>query len=140
MKKFIKKSICIFICLLLSISSLSSVAVAAYPSGVSQKEVLNAVEGTDKLLDFLVPMLMGQSLSDSVNTMLYNSETLSQLLVSTYSSLEEMSAEMAMLGIDYSTKKLSSALGKYPQVCVALFNSGSWAEVDLTGVNWGVTE
>lgn len=140
MKKLIKKSICIFMCLLLSISSLSSVAAAAYPSGVSQKEALNAVEGTDKLLDFLVPMLMGQSLTGSLNTMLYNNESLSQLLINTYSSLEEMSAEMALIGIDCSTKKLSAALGKYPQVCVTLYNSPSWSEVDLTGANWGVTD
>lgn len=140
MKKLFKKSICIILCLLLSISSLSSVAVAAYPAGVSQKEALNAVEGTDKLIDFIVPMLMGQNLNGTINTMLYTSQTLSDLLVNTYSSFEEMSAEMSMIGIDCSTKKLSAALGKYPQVCVALFNSPTWAEVDLTGVNWGVTE
>ncbi len=140
MKKFFKKSICVILCLLLSIASLSSVAVAAYPAGVSQKEALNAVEGTDKLVDFIVPMLMGQDLNGAINTMLYSDEALSDLLVNTYSSFEEMSAEMSMLGIDCSTKKLSAALGKYPQVCVALFNSPTWAEVDLTGVKWGVTE
>lgn len=140
MKKYLKKSICIFLCLLISFSSLSSVAVAAYPNGVTQKEALNAVEGTDKLLSFVVPMLTGQDLSGTVKGMLYNSETLSGLLINTYSSLEENSAELQLLGIDCSTKKLSAALGKYPKICVALYEYDSWSEVDLTGVSWGVND
>lgn len=140
MKNFIKKTFSIFLCLLvLSSSFMGVVASAAYPSGVSQAESLSAIKGTDNLLANIVPALTGQDLKSAVKHTLYSNETLSSMLVETYSSLGESSNELQMIGVDCSTKTLSAALKNYPQICVALYNAETWAEVDLTGVNWGVT-
>ena len=139
MKKILKNIICIMLCILVAMSSTLSVAAAfAYPSGVGESEALRAVDGTDKLLKNVVGFLGGGDLSAVLTDSLYTDETLSNLLVSTYSSFEEMSSEMQMIGVDCSTEKVSAALGKYPKICVAVYKCDSWAEVDLQGLSWGV--
>lgn len=100
---------------------------------------MNAVEGTDKLLKNVVGLLTGQDLTSALTTTLYTDEMLSDILVNTYTSFEEMSKEMQMIGVDCSTKKVSAAMGKYPKICVALFECDSWSQVDLTGISWGVS-
>ncbi len=139
MKNLFKKSFCILLCVLVAFSSSLSVAAGSfsYPSGVSEKEALNAVYGTDKLLNNVMALLGNENLSSSIKSTLYTSETLSNLLVNTYAPLEEMSKEMQLIGVDASVKKLSAALGKYPKICVALYNCDTWADVDLTGISWG---
>lgn len=140
MKKYIKNIICIMLCIIVAMSSFLSVAAASsYPSGITEKEALNAVEGTDRLLKNVLAFLGGGDLSSMITESLYTDETLSGLLVSTYSSFDERNEEMKMIGLDCSTKKLSAAMGKYPKICVALFKCESWSEVDLTGLSWGVS-
>lgn len=140
MRKYFKKAICIFLCVLVAMSSsLGVAAAAAYPAGVGEQEAINAVEGTDKLLKNVMGLLTGQDLSTTLASTLYTDETLSDILVNTYISFDEMSKEMQIIGVDCSTKKVSAAMGKYPKVCVALFECESWAEVDLSGISWGVS-
>lgn len=141
MRKYFKKSICIILCMLVAISSCVGAAAAAYsyPAGIGEQEALNAVAGTDKLVENLVGLLGVESLSSAVADTIYTDDTLSNLLISTYSSMEEMSSEMQMIGVDCSTKKLSAAMGKYPQICVALYKCDRWSEVDLSGLSWGVS-
>lgn len=121
------------------ISSIGVAAAAAYPAGVGEQEAVNAVEGTDKLLKNVTAMLIGKDLSASIADSLYTDETLSDILINTYTSFDEMSKEMKMIGVDYSVKNVSSRMWKYPKVCVELYKYENWSEVDLTGVSWGVS-
>ncbi len=139
MKKCFKKIICIFLCLFVATSSFGVAVAAAYPAGVGEKEANQAVEGTDKLLKNVIAMLGGNDLSSTFSSTLYTDETLSALLINTYKSFDEMSKEMQLIGVDCSVKNVSAGLGKYPKVCVALYKSESWDQVDLTGISWGVS-
>lgn len=146
MKKFIKKIICLIMCLFVVGSSVSVVTVAAggnngaYPEGVTAEQALAAVDGTDRLVNSAVPLLTGHSLKNLVTPMIYSSESLSSMLVQMYISLEESSDELANIGIDISVKNVAAALSGYPEVSAALSQYSSWSEVNLDGVNWGVTE
>ncbi len=142
MREFLKKALCIFLCVFVASSSFMSVAANAssYPDGVTQTEALNAIEGTQKLLDQLLPVIAEQDLVSSFKSSVYNSKTLSDLLLETYLSLDGGKEAMQLLGVDCSTKKLSAALFDYPKVCVALFECENWADVDLTDVDWGVKD
>ncbi len=140
MKKYFKKIFCVFLCIIVAMSSWLGVAAnaAAYPDGVTKEQVLNAIKGTDNLLKEVAP-LFGGSLQAMVKDMLYTDATLSELLVSTYASLEENGTDFSVIGLDCSTKTLSSALSKYPEVSKVLNDSGSWADVDLSNASWGVS-
>lgn len=141
MKTWIKKILCISLCVLVTISSgLSVVANAyAYPDGITQEQVLNAITGTDKLIKNIMPVLGGKDLQTTVKDALYSDETLSGLLIGTYTSFEEDADTVKLLGLKYSPSDLAAALTSYPKVSEALSTKSSWSEVDLTGVSWGVS-
>lgn len=129
------------LCMLVAFSSVLSVSAASassYPEGVSAKQALAAVDGTDALIGNIIPAFTGSDFKALINSSLYNSETLSQVLVSVYLSMEENADALKLFGIDTSTKKVSASLGDYPKICVALYNCDTWSEVDLTGISWGV--
>ncbi len=141
MRKLLKKGFCILLCMLVAFSSALPVAAAgssAYPDGVTQKQALAAVDGTDALIANIVPALTGADLRVLINTSLYTSETLSGLLISTYSSMEKSADALKLFGLETSPKKLSAALGAYPKICVALYKYDSWSDVKLDGISWGV--
>ncbi len=144
MKKNLRKVVSLILCVLVAISSLSSVAVAGYttdyPQGVTAEEALVAVKGTDKLLNNLLPALMGGSLEDTVKPMLFSDESLSGFIVSLYLGLGETGSELEMIGLDASVSAVASGLGDYPEVQKALMNASSWEEVNLHGVKWGISD
>ncbi len=144
MKKTFKKIVSLILCVLVSFSSLSSVAVAGYttdyPQGVTAEEALVAVKGTDKLLNNMLPALTGGSLSDMVKPMLFSDESLSSFVVSLYSGLSETASELEMIGLDASVWAVASGLDDYPQVQKALYEASSWEEVNLEGVKWGIKD
>ncbi len=142
MKKSFKKVISLILCVLVAFSSFSSVALAGYttdyPQGVTAEEALTAVKGTDKLLNNLLPSLMGGTLEEMVKPMLFSDESLSNFVVSLYVGLSETSSEMEMIGLDASVFAVAQGLGDYPDVQNALLNASSWEEVNLEGVEWGI--
>ena len=142
MKKSFKKVISLILCVLVAFSSLSSVAAAGYttdyPQGVTAEEALVAVKGTDKLLNNMLPSLMGGSLSDMVKPMLFSDESLSNFVVSLYLGLSETASELEMIGLDASVWAVAEGLSDYPDVQKALMNASSWEEVNLEGVKWGI--
>ncbi len=144
MKKQFTKLIVLCLCLVLSCSSFLSVCgVAAnsdYPEGVTAEDALAAVGGTDRLLNSAVPLLTGSDLSSLVKPMIYGSETLSSVMVKMYLSFEQEGTDLSVAGIDTSVKGVADALVQYPEVSERLKKYNSWSEVDLTGVNWGVTD
>ena len=142
MKKSFKKVISLILCVLVAFSSLSSVAAAGYttdyPQGVTAEEALVAVKGTDKLLNNMLPSLMGGSLEDMVKPMLFSDVSLSNFVVSLYLGLSETASELEMIGLDASVWAVASGLDDYPDVQKALMNASSWEEVNLEGVKWGI--
>ena len=143
MKKTSKKIVCLLLTVLIIISSVSVSAVAAnsgYPSGVTATEAVNAVNGLDKFVKNIVPSLTGKTLSNTVKPIIYNSDTLSSILVSVYMSFEDDKSELDSLGIDISPESVAEGLYAYPDVQKRLQGKESWANVDLTGAKWGVNE
>lgn len=144
MKKNSEKLICVLLCAIIVCSSVSAVAVAGdtdfYPDRVTAEQTLVAVNGTDNLLEVAVPMLAGKTLSQLATPMLYNSETLSTAVVGLYKSLEERASELEAVGVDISVSNVASGLSAYPNVARALSAYSSWSEVNLDGVQWGVTD
>ena len=112
----------------------------AYPDGVTAEDTLKAIEGTDKLLANMLPVLTGGTLSQLASPMIYNSENLSAILLGMYQSLQEKSADLEKIGIDTSVAGVANALKAYPNVSQALLKYDSWADVSLQGVNWGVAD
>lgn len=142
MKKMFKRAVCSILCLLVAFSSLISTVAAGYttdyPQGVTAKEALNAVQGTDKLLNYVVPALTGDTLSQTVKPMIYSDEVVSEFVVSLYKGLSENAKEIESIGIDISVSAVAEGLGDYPDVQKALSAASSWDEADLSGAKWGV--
>lgn len=141
MRKNIKKILCIIISLLVVFSSVEVVIAAnapSYPAGVTAKQALNAVKGTDKLLGNAMPLLTGKSMKALITSSLYTSDTLSSVLVSIYTSMEENADVIKLLGVDTSTRGVAKKLRAYPDVSAELFNCESWDGVNLQGANWKV--
>lgn len=144
MKNLIKRPVCIFLCVLVALSSFTCGAVGAYtsiyPEGVTSQEAENAVSSTDILLKNILPVFTGKTLGDIVKPLIYNSETLSSVTVSVYKEISADASQLTSLGIDVSVEGVAAALSGYPQVSEALINAGSWENVNLSGVDWGVNE
>ncbi len=144
MKKQLTKLIVLCLCLVLASSAFLSVGAVAikgdYPDGVTAEDALAAVGGTDRLLDSAVPLLTGSDLHTLVKPMIYSSETLSSLMVQMYLSFEQEGTDLSAMGIDTSVKSVAEGLTQYPEVSERLKNYNSWSEVDLMGVNWGVSD
>ncbi len=140
MKKLLKKNICIFLCMLIAVTSIGGVmGYAAYPQGVTEEEALNAIKGTDTLLLSAVPSLTGFDLKTALTTSIYSDKTLSNLLINLYSSLESKGSEMEMIGVNCSVGAVAECLIVYPEVYKALKGVGLWSDVELDNVKWGVS-
>ncbi len=144
MKKTFKKFVSLILCVVVTFSCFSQVAVAGYttdyPQGVTAEEALVAVKGTDKLLNNLLPVFTGGTLEDMVKPMIFSDESLSSFIVSLYIGLSETASELEMIGLDASVSAVASGLGDYPDVQNALMKASSWEEVNLKGVKWGIRD
>ena len=144
MKKYLTKLIVLVLCLVVMCSPILSVSALGvksdYPDGVTAEDALAAVGGTDRLLNSAVPLLTGGNLQNLVKPMIYSSETLSSVLLQMYLSFEQEGTDLSSVGIDTSVSNVANALSQYPEVSKRLKNYTSWSEVDLTGVNWGVSD
>ena len=114
-------------------------AAVGYPPGVTEKDAARAVGNTDRFAKSALPALAGDSLSGLVYNALFSDETLSGILTSLYSGMDEQAGSLKNLGIDVSPGALARALGAYPSVASALGSAPSWAEADLAGAEWGVS-
>ncbi len=142
MKSFFKKALSILLSLIIIISSVSAVGAASvgYPAGVTEKQALNAISGTDKILSFLLPAFSGGDLKGIIANTLYTDKTLSDMLINTYVSLETNANAIKMIGISTSVGDMSKALSSYSAVSNALSKANSWSEVKLENVSWGVKD
>lgn len=144
MKKYLTKLIVLSLCIILACSSFLPVTVSAaegdYPEGVTAEDALAAVGGTDRLLNSAIPLMTGSDLKALVEPMIYSNETLSSVLVQMYLSMEQEGTDLSTIGIDTSVKAVAEALSAYPEVSKKLKTYDSWSEVELTDVNWGVSD
>ena len=144
MKVCCQKLISIFLCLLVLVGSVSAVAVAStdspYPDGVTPEQALNAVGGTDKLINAILPSVMGTELKAALTSGLYTNEAVSSTLVSTYSALSEQGDVLSYISLDASPKGVSAHLREYPRIAGMLYACDSWDQVDLAGADWGVKD
>lgn len=144
MKDCFKRLISVLLCLLVLMGSVSSVAIAStdapYPDGVTAEQALNAVNGTDKLINALLPTMMGSDLQTALTGGLYTNEAVSSTLVSIYSALSQQGDTLSYIGLDASPKGVSAYLGNYPKIAGMLYACDSWEQVNLTNADWGVTD
>ncbi len=142
MKNNIKKIICLMLSIMVMFSSLGVAVLGAgdYPAGVTSEQAVTALSGTDKLINYALPVFTGKGLSETVLPMIYSDATLSELVISLYSSLDANESELEMVGISATPVDVAVALSDYPQVSAELLRSESWGSVDLSAVKWGVTD
>ena len=72
--------------------------------------------------------------------MIYNDATVSELLVSIYAPMEETASDLKAIGIDVTINGVAKGLKKYPDVQNVLLSAGSFQNLDLSNVKWGVTD
>lgn len=144
MKNNLKKILSVILCLMITLSCTVAPALAGYssdyPEGVTAKEALTAVGGTDKLLKNALPTLTGKSLAQNIKPMLYNSDVISSVVISLYGELAQKSSELESIGIDVSVSAVAEGLKGYPKVYKELIKYSSWESVKLDGVDWGVKD
>ena len=101
MKKCCKKLLSVLLCLLVLMGSVSAVAIAStdspYPDGVTAEQAQAAVSGTDRLINALLPTMMGADLHTALTQGLYTNEAVSATLVSIYSALSEQGKRKHLL-------------------------------------------
>ncbi len=142
MKKFFKKTLVIMLSLLVAVSSFSGVAAASstgYPQGVTEEQALNAVNGTEKILKYLLASLLKTDIKTLISSTLYTDKTLSDLLINTYKSLEQNADMVEMIGVKIKVGYVSRALSDYPAVSKAVYDADNWSQVKLDNVSWGVS-
>ena len=144
MKVCCKKLISILLCLLVLLGSVSAVATAstasAYPDGVTPEQAFNAVGGTDKLINAVLPSVMGTDLKTALSGGLYTNEAVSGTLISIYSGLSQQGDMLSYISLDASPKGVAAQLRAYPRIAGMLYACDSWDQVDLTGADWGVRD
>lgn len=139
-----KKLICFALAVILSFFATSSNVVAfaaspSYPAEVTEQQTANALVGTEKLVSFILKNYLHTDLKNVLEPMVYSDAVVSDLLVSIYAPMEETAADLKAVGIDVTVQGVAKGLKSYPEVQNALLNAGSFANLDLTGVSWGVT-
>ncbi len=142
MKRFFKKvTACILAAVLCLVPLICTVAAASdYPDGVTAKKAKEAVSYTDKLVSSVCKTYMNTSLKNMLVPVLYNSETLSALLVGIYGSIGENASDLKNIGIDISVSAVAECLSGYGEVYNALSAFTDWQDVKLENVNWGVND
>ncbi len=140
-----KKVICFLLAVIMTFFATSSSVVAfaaapAYPEGVTETETNNALIGTEELLSYILKNYLKTDLKTVLEPMIYNDATVSELLVSIYAPMEESASDLKAIGIDVTISGVAKGLKKYPDVQNALLSAGSFQNLDLSNVKWGVTD
>ena len=140
-----KKVICFLLTVIMTFFATSSSVVAfaaapAYPEGVTETETNNALIGTEELLSYILKNYLKTDLKTVLEPMIYNDATVSELLVSIYAPMEETASDLKAIGIDVTINGVAKGLKKYPDVQNVLLSTGSFQNLDLSNVKWGVTD
>ncbi len=136
----LKKLISVLLAVILTLYATSfntAVFASSLPSGVTASEAENAAKGTEKLLNNILKM-NSIDLKDLIEPMIYSDATVSELLISLYSSISANADDLKAIGIDVSKENVVRCLEAYPDVQKALEKSDSFETADLSEVKWGV--
>ena len=141
----LKKILCVLLAVIMTFFATSSGVVAfaaapSYPEGVTETEANNALIGTENLLSYILGNYLKTDLKTLLEPMIYNDKVVSEMLVSIYAPMEETASDLKAIGIDVTISGVSKGLKNYPEVQNALVNAGSFQNLDLTNVKWGVTD
>lgn len=142
MKRFLKKALsCVMVTALLCVSLMPMWASAAnYPEGVTSAQAEDAIDNTDTLINGLLTHLSDTSLKDIVMPELCSDKVVSLIMLEVYKALEANSDTVSALGLKITVKDLAAYLSVYPQVSARLSTFTTWSQVNLDGVEWGVTD
>lgn len=140
-----KKVICFLLAVIMTFFATSSSVVAfaaapAYPEGVTETETNIALIDTEELLSYILKNYLKTDLKTVLEPMIYNDATVSELLVSIYAPMEETASDLKAIGIDVTINGVAKGLKKYPDVQNALLSAGSFQNLDLSNVKWGVID
>lgn len=137
--KIFKKILCLFMTIILIVLTMSPVsAITVNRTEETEKQITTAITKTDTLINSLCKQTENESLSNLLISSICNDETLSNLMVSFYSSMEKNAETMSMLNIDISPKTVAKGLTNFPEIFSKLSSTFSWTEVDLSGTKWNV--
>lgn len=123
---------------LISFSVLPCLAID-YPGNVSKEQAYQTITKADKVIGGFMKS-QNTSLKEAVLKEVYSDSTLSAILTEIYRALEsEGGSSLSAAGVDTSVSGLAKELSRYPSVAEKLSGYSSWAEVELTGAKWGVS-
>ncbi len=126
----------IFVCL----SVMPCFAVINYPENVTPELTVSTIGKADKAIAGFMKT-QNTTLKETVLKEVYSDEVLSSLLTELYKALEaEAGDTLTSVGVDTSVSGLAKKLSAYGEVSDKLSTFSSWAQVDLTGAKWNVTD
>lgn len=141
LKKLPKRIISVFLSLILLFATvLPAAASYNYPEGVTAEKAVSAANKTDLLFKNALPELADKTLRDVIFEMVISDKVLSDMLLMVYREMEKQSETMSRLGIDTSTKEVAKYLINYPDVALKVVAAPTWAELNLDGAVWSVSD
>ncbi len=141
MKNKFKKLISIIIVMSVVLVTMAPVSMAAvtYPQDITKEQALSVIDKTDTMIHALLKQLQNTTLKNLVLDEVCTSQVLSMLLIQVYKAVEEQSESMSILGLKTAPYDVATFLDNYPNVKEKLGTYSTWAEVDLSDVDWGVS-
>lgn len=135
----IKKLMCVLIVTVILALTMApcSYATVVYPAGITKEQALSVIGKTDKLISAVLRQTGNGTLRDMLIPEICSGTTLSSVMITAYKALEENAESFAILGLNTSPANVATYLTDYPEAKARLESYGSWAEVNLDGVNWG---
>ncbi len=139
--KKIKGALSLFLAFIfVSLSVIPCFAVINYPENVTAELAVSTIYKADKAIEGFMKS-QNTTLKETVLKEVYSDETLSALLTEIYKALEaEAGDTLTSVGVDTSVSGLAKKLAGYGEVADRLSSYSSWAEVNLEGAGWNVTD
>lgn len=125
--------------LIITMAPISSAAVE-YPQGITKEQALSVIEKTDTAVTNILSQLHNTTLKELVMNQLCSSKVLSMIVPEIYKAVEANAESMSILNLSTSPAAVAAYLVNYPQVKQTLEVCPTWAEVNLTDVDWGVND
>lgn len=137
-KGYLKKALSLLICIVLICASVvPCFAAVSLPSGITESQSEQTAKGIDVVIEKMMAQ-QGTTAEKMIKEMLFSDETLSQILYSLYSQMQQQMSDSQSFGLDISTKAVAAGLANYPSVAEAVAGADTWDTVKLDGVKWNV--
>lgn len=140
MLKSLKKSLCVFAAILITVMSLTPAVFAAqtYPEGITKEQVSAVIPKFDTAISSLLKSTQNKTLKELILPEFYTDDVLSSLTTGIYTMIEENAESISSAGLDVTVEGVASCLGSYPKVQTKLSSYSKWSEVSLEGADWGI--